>query len=94
MRPRVVMYATELCGYCQRARRLLERKGVTYEEIRVDREPARRAEMQARSGRTSVPQVFAGERHLGGFDDLVELDLDGELDALLGVGDAARQHPG
>lgn len=80
----IQIYTSQLCGYCQRARRLLERKGVEYEEIRVDGDPERWREMTARSGRDTVPQLFIGERHVGGFDDMVELDLDGELDPLLG----------
>lgn len=79
----VRMYCTDICPYCQKAERLLERKGVTPEKIRVDLDPERLSEMMALSGRDTVPQVFVGERHLGGFDDLVELDLDGELDGLL-----------
>jgi len=81
----IQIYTSQLCPYCQRARRLLERKGVTYEEIRVDLEPGRWNEMSKRSGRDTVPQLFVGERHVGGFDDMVELDMDGELDTLLGL---------
>jgi glutaredoxin 3 len=83
--PAIQIYTSQLCGYCQRARRLLERKGVEYEEIRVDIEPERWNEMVARSGRDTVPQLFVGERHVGGFEDMVDLDLDGELDPLLGI---------
>lgn len=83
--PAIQIYTSQLCGYCQRARRLLERKGVEYEEIRVDIEPERWNEMVARSGRDTVPQLFVGERHVGGFEDMVDLDLDGELDPLLGL---------
>lgn len=81
--PRVVMYATDWCPYCRRARQLLEGKGVAYEEIDVEMSPDARAEMQRRSGRTSVPQIFIGERHVGGCDDLHELDAAGGLDPLL-----------
>lgn len=83
--PAIQIYTSQLCGYCQRARRLLERKGVEYEEIRVDIEPERWNEMVARSGRDTVPQLFVGERHVGGFEDMVDLDLDGELYPLLGI---------
>jgi glutaredoxin 3 len=83
--PAIQIYTSQLCGYCQRARRLLDRKGVEYEEIRVDIEPERWQEMVARSGRDTVPQLFVGERHVGGFEDMVDLDLDGELDPLLGI---------
>lgn len=85
----VVIYATAGCPYCVRARRLLERKGVPYEEIRVDLEPARWREMMTRSGRDTVPQLFVDGRAIGGFDDMVALDLDDELDGLLGLGDGA-----
>ncbi|MCG5499687.1 glutaredoxin [Ectothiorhodospira sp. A-7Y] len=67
------------------ARRLLRSKGVSFEEIRVDRDPVQREVMEQRSGRETVPQVFAGDRHLGGYTDLVALDRQGELDALLGL---------
>jgi len=78
------MYLTGSCGYCRAALRLLEQKGVTdIEAVRVDLEPARRAEMEARSGRRTVPQIWIGERHVGGFDDLQAMALDGELDTLL-----------
>jgi len=77
------MYCTDTCPFCAKAERLLERKGVTPEKIRIDADPHRFEEMVALAGRDTVPQVFVGERHLGGFDDLVDLDLDGELDRLL-----------
>lgn len=81
---RVLMYLTAACPYCQAASRLLARKGVTdLETVRVDLEPARREEMRARSGRDTVPQVWIGERHVGGFDELAALESAGELDALL-----------
>ena len=80
------MYLTQYCGFCRAALRLLEKKGVTdLEQVRVDLDPARRAEMQARSGRHTVPQIWIGERHVGGFDELQELELAGELDDLLDV---------
>lgn len=80
----VTVYGNETCAYCGAARMLLKRKGVEFEDISVARDPARRAEMEALSGRTSVPQVFIGDTHVGGFDDLCELDASGELDRLLG----------
>lgn len=83
--PNVVVYSSTLCPYCIRAKKLLDAKKIQYEEIRVDREPQNRAEMEARSGRTSVPQIFINDHHVGGFDDLCELDIDGVLDELLGV---------
>lgn len=83
--PTVVMYTTGSCPYCARARRLLDAKGVKYTEFRVDLEPHLRPEMEAKSGRFTVPQIFIDEHHVGGFDDLSALDVDGELDALLGL---------
>jgi len=86
----VVMYTTSWCPYCMRAKQLFDRKGVRYTEIDVDAVEGARIEMQRRSGRTSVPQIFVGARHLGGFDDTNALDQRGELDPLLaGDGTAA-----
>jgi glutaredoxin 3 len=81
---RVVIYSTRFCPYCVAAKRLLTAKGISFEEIMVDADPAMRAEMQQLSGRMSVPQIFIGERHIGGFTDLVSLDRSGELAELLG----------
>ena len=82
--PTVVMYSTGFCPYCVRARMLLERKGVIYNDIRVDLEPALRAEMiQRSSGRTSVPQIFIDDFHVGGCDDMYALEQQGRLDPLL-----------
>lgn len=82
---KVVMYATAVCPYCIRAEQLLQRKGVTdIEKIRVDLDPAKRQEMEARvPGARTVPQIFIGDMHVGGSDDLHELDRQGKLDALL-----------
>ncbi len=79
------MYATAVCPYCVRAEQLLRRKGVTdIEKVRVDLEPARRDEMMAKTGgRRTVPQIFIGDFHVGGCDDLHDLDRQGKLDALL-----------
>ena len=78
------MYLTASCGFCRAALRLLERKGVTdIDLVRVDLDPGRRREMEARAGRRTVPQIWIGERHVGGFDELQALALEGELDALL-----------
>jgi glutaredoxin 3 len=80
----VIIYLTATCPFCQSAERLLEEKGVTdIEKIRVDREPSRRAEMMQKSGRRTVPQIWIGERHIGGCDDLYALDREGKLDPLL-----------
>jgi glutaredoxin 3 len=80
---RVVVYKTGWCPYCQRALGLLAQKGVTIEEIDVEDDAKFRAEMQARSGRRSVPQIFIGDKHVGGCDDLFALEDTGELDRLL-----------
>lgn len=80
----VLMYCTAACPYCQAAERLLADKGATdLTRIRVDLEPSRRAEMDKKSGRRTVPQIWIGDRHVGGYDDLFELERAGELDALL-----------
>ena len=81
----VTMYSTGVCPYCQRAEALLKARGVSsIEKIRVDLDPARRDEMIARTGRRTVPQIFIGNTHVGGFDDLSALDRDGRLLPLLG----------
>ncbi|MGB5543137.1 MAG: glutaredoxin 3 [Gammaproteobacteria bacterium] len=80
---RVVIYSTRFCSYCMRAREMLDYKGVEYEDVAVDREPARRREMELRSSRRTVPQIFIDGEHIGGFDDLHAMELDGKLDALL-----------
>ncbi len=82
--PRITMYATDWCPYCQRAESLLKAKGVMQiDKIMVDAGAGLREEMIARSGRRTVPQIFIGERHVGGFDDLAALDRAGGLDPLL-----------
>jgi glutaredoxin 3 len=83
MAPKVQFYATSWCPYCTRARQLLAAKGVEIEEIDVDARPGARAEMVARSGRSSVPQIFINQTHIGGCDDLVALEVAGGLDPLL-----------
>ena len=77
------MYSTSWCPYCARARRLLQNKGATFREIDIDEQPDARAEMIQRSGRRTVPQIFIGEKHVGGSDDLHALDASGGLDPLL-----------
>jgi glutaredoxin 3 len=80
----VTMYGTQWCPFCRRAEQLLQRKGVTdLKKIAVDLEPDQLEIMIARTGRRSVPQIFIGEAHVGGYDDLAALDRRGELDALL-----------
>lgn len=82
---KIIMYATAVCPYCVRAEALLKRKGATdIEKIYVDREPARREEMEARvPGARTVPQIFINGQHVGGCDDIHELDRQGKLDPLL-----------
>jgi glutaredoxin 3 len=83
MRP-VEIYTTPICPYCHAAKRLLDRKGVSYREIDVSRDPSLRAAMTQRAqGRRTVPQIFVGDTHVGGSDDLHELDHAGKLDRLL-----------
>jgi len=80
----VVMYSTAMCPYCRSAERLLAAKGVReLQKIRVDLDPSRREEMVRRSGRRTVPQIWIGDRHVGGFDDLYELERAGTLDEML-----------
>ena len=84
MTAHVVLYSTAVCPYCVRAERLLEAKGVTaIEKIRVDLDPEQRMLMMQRTGRRTVPQIYIGDTHVGGFDDLHALDQAGGLDALL-----------
>jgi glutaredoxin 3 len=81
---RILMYATGVCPYCQMAEKLLRAKGVAeIEKVRVDLDPARRDEMMQRTGRRTVPQIYIGDRHVGGYDDLAALDRAGGLDPLL-----------
>lgn len=83
---KVIMYSTAVCPYCQRAERLLRAKGVAeIEKIRVDLDPRRRVEMMEKTGRRTVPQIYIGDRHVGGYDELAALDRAGELDKLLTV---------
>lgn len=82
--PKVLMYSTAVCPYCQRAEMLLRQRGVTeIEKIRIDLDPAQRDAMMARTGRRTVPQIFIGDHHVGGFDDLAALDRDGGLSPML-----------
>ena len=82
--PQVTMYSTQVCPYCVMAEKLLQRKGVpNLEKILIDRDPAQREVMMTRTGRRTVPQIYIGETHVGGYDDLVALDRAGQLDPLL-----------
>ncbi|MBA1241289.1 glutaredoxin 3 [Pseudomonas japonica] len=79
----IVVYSSDWCPYCSRAKALLAKKGVAFEEIRVDGQPQLRAEMTKKAGRTSVPQIWIGDYHVGGCDDLYALERAGKLDPLL-----------
>ncbi|MFF7707509.1 glutaredoxin 3 [Pseudomonas sp. NPDC007930] len=82
---KVVIYSSDWCPYCMRAKGLLNGKGADFEEIKVDGKPQLRAEMAQKAGRTSVPQIWIDGRHVGGCDDLYALERAGKLDALLGL---------
>lgn len=84
MSNKIIMYTTQFCPYCVRAKQLLENKGVSIdEEVRIDLDPVERDKMMKASGRRTVPQIWIGETHVGGFDDLWALDRKGDLDALI-----------
>ena len=87
MSGRVLMYTTAVCPYCIRAKQLLKARGVSeIEEVRIDLDPERRDEMMQKTQRRTVPQIYIGDTHVGGCDDLVALDAAGELKALLSPG--------
>jgi Glutaredoxin, GrxC family len=79
----IVMYSKSWCPYCRMAKRLLAAKGQRWDEIDIEEQPERRREMVERSGRTTVPQIWIGEKHIGGFDELSRLEASGELDQML-----------
>lgn len=81
--PNITIYTKQTCPYCNAAKQLLKQKGETYDEIDIESDPKSREEMIERSGRLTVPQIFIGERHIGGYDDLKALDDEGGLDPLL-----------
>ncbi|MDF1581805.1 MAG: glutaredoxin 3 [Methyloprofundus sp.] len=81
--PEIIIYTSNLCPYCTMAKRLLTAKGATYKELNVDTTAGLREEMMQKTKRRTVPQIYIGERHIGGFDDLRALDLKKELDPLL-----------
>ena len=83
--PKIVIYGSESCSYCTAARMLLKKKGLSYEDVLVSTDSARRAEMERLSGRRSLPQIIIDDKPVGGFDELARLDKSGELDQLLGV---------
>ena len=80
---KVIIYSTRICPYCMRAKNFLDKKEIPYEDIMVDENPDQLQIMMEKSKRQSVPQIFIGDCHIGGFDDLVEHDMDGKLDDLL-----------
>jgi len=81
--PNIIIYTAPACGYCTMAKRLLERKGAAYQEINIDSKPGLRSEIMQKTGRRTVPQIFIGAHHVGGFDDLYALEQSGQLNALL-----------
>ena len=82
MSAKITLYESRLCGYCRAAKTLLDKKGWPYESLVVDGNPELFEQMEKRSGRNTVPQIYFGEHHIGGFDDLAELDSMDELEAL------------
>ncbi len=80
---KVVIYSTRICPYCVRAKNYFDKKNITYTEIMIDKDPSLITEMVEKSGRQSVPQIFIDDYHVGGFDDLIEHDMDGKLEDLL-----------
>ncbi len=81
--PKVIIYSSENCPYCVRAKQFFDNKGIHYTEIRVDLDPAQRAEMMQITRRRTVPQIFINDKHIGGYDDLMALAVTGEVDKLL-----------
>lgn len=79
----VVIYTSAFCGYCSAAKNILQRKGASFSEVRIDHVPGAREKMMELSGRRTVPQIFIGDHHVGGHDDLLALDRAGDLDRLL-----------
>ena len=85
MKPTVRIYSSNWCPFCVQAKRLLDRKGVSYQELIVDGDPSLRTKMMQESGRTSVPQIWINEDHIGGCDELYSLERSAQLDSLLGL---------
>jgi len=81
--PTILIYSGKFCPYCTMAKKLLEKKGLNYTEINVDENPALRQEMMQKTKRRTIPQIYIGEHHVGGFDELYALEKSGELDVLL-----------
>lgn len=87
-RPQITLYTSAVCAYCVAAKNFLRSKGLEWSEVRVDLDPAERERMVSRAGRTSVPQIFVGERHVGGYDDMMALHRAGGFEPLLDGKDA------
>lgn len=83
--PKIIIYSSQYCPFCFRAKSIFQQKSVAFEEINVDSDAALRQEMMQKSGRRTVPQIWIGERHVGGCDDLMDLQRSGELDKLLSL---------
>ncbi|QIL21035.1 glutaredoxin 3 [Thermomonas sp. HDW16] len=81
--PEITIYSTAICPYCVAAKNFLKSKGLGWTEVRIDTDPAEREKMVAKTRRTSVPQIFIGETHVGGYDDMMTLHREGKLEALL-----------
>ena len=79
----IIMYSSSLCGFCRAAKQLLQRKGLEFEEVLVDQQPQLRADIMRKSGQRTVPQIWVGDSHVGGYTDLAALDSSGELDTLI-----------
>ena len=80
---KVVIYSTRICPYCMRAKNFFEKRNITFDEIRIDQDSAQMQKMMEMSKKQSVPQIFIGDYHIGGFDDLIKHDMDGKLEGLL-----------
>lgn len=86
--PEITLYSTAICPYCVAAKNFLKSKGQTWTEVRIDLDPAEREKMVAKAKRTSVPQIFIGDVHVGGYDDMIALHRAGQLEPLLAGGAA------
>jgi glutaredoxin 3 len=87
--PKITLYTSAACGYCVAAKKFLRSKGLSWDEVRIDLDPAERERMVARARRTSVPQIFVGDIHVGGYEDLMALHRAGKLEPLLAGGETA-----
>ncbi|MFT6028495.1 MAG: glutaredoxin 3 [Oleiphilaceae bacterium] len=83
--PHIIIYSSQYCPFCFRAKSIFQQKSVAFEEINVDSDSALRQEMTQKAGQRTVPQIWIGERHVGGCDDLMDLQYSGELDKILGL---------